>query len=79
MRCSVALGHEQCEREAGDECVVHRRGLQDGAQMTDEMAEQAGWECYAVGINGLLRGVGDYLASSKLERGSQSATTVTGI
>ncbi len=39
-------GDKQCEREAGDECLVHRRGLRDGTKMGSEMAEQAGWKCY---------------------------------
>ena len=44
-------GNEQCEREAGDECLVHRRGLREGTKESRGEAEKVGGDSYAVGIS----------------------------
>ena len=45
-------GDEKCEREAGDDGVIHRRYSGRG-EVSGREGEKAGWERYAVGIIGL--------------------------
>ena len=51
----MGLGDEQCDREVGDECLVHWRGLRDRAEESGGVAEKVGWESYAMGSSRLLR------------------------